>query len=44
MANKVTAHNTINTIRNDIIVSNKNLKNKFQALLDKMVCKMTLST
>ncbi len=44
MANKVTAHNTINTIRNDLIATNKKLNNKFQELLDYMICKTTLSS
>ena len=44
MANRVTAHSKINNIRNSILESNKTLENSFQALLDNMVCKKTLSS
>ncbi len=41
MGNHVTAHNTINSVRSDIVTETKNLKNSFQELFANMKCKVT---
>lgn len=41
MGNQVTAHNTINSVRTDIVTETKTLKNCFQELFANMKCKAT---